>query len=124
MYTFRGTCIQEHKSRWLIAVWTRAETNQTAIQTPFSVRSTEALALADTNNYQLNVGRTCMCVSNISSCMLNVPLIEFMQQTGPVYHYAGDTLLAIGALTLIFVLIGLSLICTGKGWCCCQSRRE
>lgn len=110
------------------AVWRRRETAGSVAQNPFASRPTRELALADTNDYPLNVTMECMCDESVrdsypnvncqltNACMMEVSMIEYMQHVGTVYGYSGDTLIAIGSLLLVGSLVGLIFVL--KGMCC------
>jgi hypothetical protein len=58
------------------------------------------------------------------ACMLDVPLVMYMQQAGFFHAYSGDTLIAIGSLLLVCTVFGASLMmainCTRACMCCCS----
>jgi hypothetical protein len=130
------------------AVWRRKETGGSVVASPFAMRFTREDAARDTNNYPLNISLPCVHSTSYSveewptircpergggeagafrgACMLNVPLVLYMQQAGFFHAYSGDTLLAIGSLLLVCTVFGASLMmainCSklGRCQCCCS----
>jgi hypothetical protein len=134
-----------------VAVWRRKETGFSVLADPFSLQPTQERALLRANDYPLSTSGggngsatttttvPCMCntayanpypVINckfFDACMLNVPMVEYMQKVGIPFGYAADTLIAVGSLTLVLFLLGFVFLFLGNGlcdWCCCCSRQE
>jgi hypothetical protein len=126
-----------------VAVWRRGETGGSVVASPFAMRATRQDADRDTNNYPFNTSLPCAHSTSYSmeewptvrcpdgrgssafrgACMLDVPLVLYMQQAGFFHAYSGDTLLAIGSLLLVCTVFGASLMvainCSKIGHCMC-----
>ena len=126
-------------------VWKRKETGFSVLVDPFSLYPTREIAQLHTNDYPLVSGvnststTECMCNPNYSdpfpvinckfedACMLNVPMVEYMQKVGTPYGYSSDALIAVGSLLLFCFLFGFIFLFIGNGlcnWCCCTCCRS
>lgn len=115
-----------------VAVWKRKEGGENSVvQNPFALKQTQDLAERDTNDFPFNVTFPCWCDPNYmdpypsltcnfnDACMMDVPMGAYMKKVGGVYGYGGDTLLAIGSLTLIMGVVGIILVIIANGFCAC-----
>ncbi len=122
------------------AVWRRKETGFSVVSDPFSLLPIRDLAQLHTNDFPLtNMSYPCVCNPSYADpypainckfedvCMLNVPMVEYMQKVGMPFGYAGDTLIAIGSLVLFCFLFGFMFLFLGNGlcdWCCCCPKKH
>jgi hypothetical protein len=128
-----GVLVKRCRNLW-VAVWREAQ-GFSIVQNPFSGRSTEDLALRDSQAFPLNNTFPCMGGKNprtfpeincddssviiTSVAMLDTSLVNWMEQVNPVVNQSGDVLLALGSLILIFAILGFVLVFIGNGFCAC-----
>lgn len=140
-FVSEASVIQTGGGLW-VAVWKGPFSRYSLIRNPLAVYAQKAYAEEDLHKMMLNFTYTIMCPSNAaplldypsvaslrSVCMADVETVEYLQRVHGVADYGASTLLAIGSVALVLVVLGVVLVCIGKGWCyccggCCPDRPD
>ena len=113
-----------------VAVWRRTEDEGSVLESPFSFRSSQDLAVRDMNNFPFNETMNCMCNTNLidpfpaltctfgDACFLDVPAVNYIQTVGFVYSYSAATLLGVGSILIVCAAFGALFLVVSNGFCC------
>jgi hypothetical protein len=119
------------------AVWTAVRPGDeesiysAVITSPFSRRIEQAQAARDLKAWPLNSTFPCVCPPLLATsfdraCMLEVNIVHYLQQEAVRYGYAEAALVGIGAVSVLFALVGLVVLLwdTECFWQCCNKARK